>query len=190
MPEDRRGPVEVARTADISECGRYRYSLGRRWGDGPVGVFVMLNPSTADAYQDDPTIRRCIGFAKREGWGGIEVVNLWAWRATDPKELLFGRRAIASEVRGPLNTEAIREALSRASFAVAAWGATVDQLMRKGLPRIAVESLARDANVPLMCLGTTKDGHPRHPLYVPADAPLVPWPDNSPSLVDGGETDG
>src|SRR5689334_20041621 len=83
-----RGPAqaqsEIVKSAVLSPCGLYRYRLTRRWGDGPALLFVMLNPSTADATEDDPTIRRCTGFAKREGMPAIEVVNLFAWRATDP----------------------------------------------------------------------------------------------------------
>jgi hypothetical protein len=79
--------AEIERTATISDCGRYRYTLGRTWSDEPPVLFVMLNPSTADADVDDNTISKCIGFAKRWGHGGITVVNLYAWRATNPKEL-------------------------------------------------------------------------------------------------------
>jgi hypothetical protein len=75
------------RGATLSDCGRYRYRLWRRWADGPTVLFVMLNPSTADADVDDPTIRRCIGFARSWGAGALEVVNLYAWRATQPAEL-------------------------------------------------------------------------------------------------------
>ena len=75
------------RTALFSPCGRFRYRLGRRWGEGPTIAFVLLNPSTADDQRDDPTIRRCIGFARRLGFGGLEVVNLYAYVATDPAEL-------------------------------------------------------------------------------------------------------
>ncbi len=77
----------VTKEAVISDCGRYRYRLTRRWGDGPLLSFIMLNPSTADAEVDDPTIRRCMGFARRDGYGGIVVGNLYAFRTTKPKAL-------------------------------------------------------------------------------------------------------
>jgi hypothetical protein len=80
--------AEMLREAEISEDGKYRYALMRMWDDKPLMMFCMLNPSTADATKDDPTIRRCIGFAKDRGYGGIYVVNLMAYRATDPAECL------------------------------------------------------------------------------------------------------
>src|SRR5689334_16488446 len=80
-------PTVVRKAASISECGRYRYSLHRWWGAGERLYFVMLNPSTADAEVDDPTIRRCMGFARTLGFDGIGVVNLYAFRATKPADL-------------------------------------------------------------------------------------------------------
>jgi len=150
-------------SAVISDCGQYRYQLGRRWGDGPSCVFIMLNPSTADAEKDDPTIRRCIGFAKREGCGGLIVVNLFAFRATQPEVLLS-----AADPIGPENDAYIADALSKESGPIiAAWGAWGDG--RRG--RIVA------ARFPgrLQALGATKDGRPRHPLYVRGDAPLRPF---------------
>src|SRR5262249_14212908 len=106
-PTGARRREEVRRAAVISDCGRYRYSLTRRWGDAaePRALFVMLNPSTADAEQDDPTIRRCIGFAKAWGMGSLEVVNLYALRATDPAALLS-----APDPIGPKNDTMITSA--------------------------------------------------------------------------------
>jgi hypothetical protein len=75
------------RTALLSPCGTFRYRLGRRWSDGPTVAFVLLNPSTADEVVDDPTVRRCIRFSERDGYGGLEVVNLYAYVATDPADL-------------------------------------------------------------------------------------------------------
>jgi hypothetical protein len=156
----------VIRTATISEDGKYRYSLGRQWSsNGVTAVFVMLNPSTADHEVDDPTIRRCIGFAKREGCGSLYVVNLFAFRATNPKELPLS----AAEATGPDNSNAIWTALKRASIAVAAWGTGAANRQHLDVRRLA------DGITPLECLGTTKDGHPRHPLYVKADASFVPF---------------
>lgn len=140
--------------ADIE--GPYRYRLWREWnGSLPSCLFVMLNPSTADASQDDPTIRRCIGFAKRWGFGRLDVVNLYALRATDPREL----RKHASPI-GPRNDLAVGEAMLECRSIVAAWGA-------RGEPTHAARMLDhapkwRD----VFCLGVTLGGAPLHPLYV------------------------
>jgi hypothetical protein len=156
--------------ADISPCGIYRYWLERQWADAAPLVFVMLNPSTADAKEDDPTIRRCMGFAKREGAGGIVVVNLFALRATDPKEI--GR---SDDPIGPANSVAIGNAmlLSRAHKKpmICAWGASKNAAAQaKSLKRRAA-----DFDADLVCLGRTKSGAPRHPLYIKADQPLVAY---------------
>lgn len=151
-------------TAILSECGTYRYRLSRKWSAGPTCLFVMLNPSTADADQDDPTIRRCIGFAKREGCGGLEVVNLMAYRATNPKDLPSDRSAV-----GPDNADHVFTAASEVDGPIiAAWGA------QKAAKRYAAQFLHgfEMREIPLRCLGLTKLGQPRHPLMVRADQPL------------------
>lgn len=152
----------MKRTAALSDCGTYRYSLTREWSDGPRALFVMLNPSVADHEMDDPTIRRAISFAKREHCGSLEVVNLFALRATNPAELAQHPAPI-----GPLNERAILDAVERAAVIVVAWGSH-PLAMRRALllPRHVLERS--------VCLGKTKGGAPRHPLYVRADAPLVP----------------
>lgn len=154
--------------ADLSRCGRYRYALGRRWGAGAEALFVLLNPSTADAGADDPTLRRCMGFARREGCGASRTVNLFAWRATAPKDLVA-----AGEVAvGPRNAAALRTALAECDGPViVGWGAQAMAAPRA----VALERLASGQGRMLMCLGITKAGQPRHPLYIRADAPLVPW---------------
>ncbi len=156
--------------AILSPDGRYRYVLQRTWQPETLRLtFVMLNPSTADATVDDPTIRRCIGFARRQNFGGIRVVNLYAWRATDPREL---RRAI--DPVGPDNDEHLREALIVAREqkvpVVAAWGTHADAYRVRAVRRLAGE------DYPWQSLGVTKDGHPKHPLYVRADAAFISWP--------------
>lgn len=154
----------MRRSAVISDDGRYRYQLGRRWNTRAVrAVFIMLNPSTADADVDDPTIRRCVSFAHRWGMGGMWVVNLYAFRATNPRELWLQDDPI-----GPENDAWIERAIRYEALVVAAWGANarpdrVEQVLR-------VVGAYR-----LQCLGTTKDGHPRHPLYVRNTTPLQPW---------------
>jgi hypothetical protein len=164
------------RWATISTDGRYRYELGRRWGSGPTALWVMLNPSTADAVDDDNTIRRCIGFSKREGCGGLVVVNLFAYRATDPDALL----TVADPI-GPDNASTIKSRLADplTAIVVAAWGAWHNtQAARRtgpGTARLNVEQFARDAGHDMVCLGLTKAGAPRHPLYVKTSQPFVPF---------------
>ena len=157
----------LQRSAVISPCGRYRYRLTRSWAQGGLLPFVMLNPSTADADIDDPTIRRCMSFARREGAAGIVVGNLFAFRATDPKALASVRDAY-----GPDNEMALHLILYDASNAglpvVCSWGT-------QGNGQFFVQR-AQSLGSRLACLGTTKGGHPRHPLYVRGDQPLEPFP--------------
>lgn len=161
----------------ISDDGLYRYTLGRRWappsGPGPA-VFVMLNPSTADATLDDPTIRRCIGFAKALGCGGLHVVNLYAYRATKPADLWE-----AADPIGPDNDNVLRETFAAAARedrpVIAAWGANAAPLRAE-----FAGGMARSAGATLTALGATKDGAPRHPLYMPSTARPTPWPGSKP----------
>lgn len=154
--------------ADAMIIGPYRYRLERVWAPHTETLrVVMLNPSTADGTVDDPTIRRLTGFAKRQGAGGITVLNLYAFRATDPRDL---ERAAAAgvDVVGPENDAYLRILATAGKPILAAWGARA--------PRERVDAVRRILEpAPLLCLGTTKDGYPRHPLYVRGDAPLVDW---------------
>ncbi|MDR0990356.1 MAG: DUF1643 domain-containing protein [Propionibacteriaceae bacterium] len=151
--------------AVLSDDGLYRYRLTRQWDDqGRLGVFVMLNPSTADAERDDPTIRRCIGFCKSWGLGSLEVVNLYAYRATKPNELLR-----VSDPVGPENDWYLIDALSRADVAIAAWG-------NHGKRERVTQVIALPGADRLECLGTTKAGTPRHPLYVRKEQQPVALP--------------
>jgi len=151
--------------AIISECGQYRYKLTRTWGEEKSAVFVMLNPSTADASEDDATIRRCIGFAKKWHCGGLIVVNLFAYRATKPTELLS-----ASDPQGPDNFVHVFNAAQGAQFIVCAWGAHSNL---NGQDKKIIACMRRATNMAhLVCLGTTKYGHPKHPLYLPKDADI------------------
>jgi len=153
----------MMRSAVISEDGLYRYRLDRWWGDGPRVVWVMLNPSTADADVDDPTIRRVMRFSKDWGYDGCTVVNVYAWRATKPSDLPDSDEKAA----GPWWMKHLTEALDNPfSPVVVAWGAHGTRAAQE----LASALSKRKAFVspPIMCLGTTKDGHPRHPLYVPA----------------------
>lgn len=127
---------------------------------------VMLNPSTADATHDDPTIRRCIGFAKTAGAEGLRVVNFFALRSTDPDAL-----ANADDPVGPMNDEYILTAARESDRTVAAWSAHPFASRRAGVGY----DMLRKVDGLLECWGTTKDGHPRHPLYVRSSIRLQPW---------------
>lgn len=158
--------------ARFSPDGLYRYTLGRRWSPDPTAgaaVFVMLNPSTADAQQDDPTIRRCIGFAKAFGCGGLHVVNLYAFRATRPADLWKADFPVGAENDAILG-ETFRAAAEEDRPVIAAWGANA-QPARAGF----IAGLARSQGLVLHALGTTKSGAPRHPLYLPATSVPTPW---------------
>ncbi len=165
--------------ADLSRCGRYRYALGRRWAPGPEALFVLLNPSTADASLDDPTLRRCLGFARREGCGASRTVNLFAWRATSPRDLVAAGDC-GENITGRRNAGALREALIACDGPViVGWGAHAIAATRaKALTR-----LARQQGRALHCLGVTKTGQPRHPLYIRAEADLRPWPVDHPASL-------
>ena len=152
----------VIASAVLSDCKKYRYSLSRVWDDNkPRVLFIMLNPSTADAENDDPTIRRCIGFAKYWGYGGLYVVNLFSLRATNPKDLLT-----APFVVGVENEKWFRRMSALAHLVVCAWGNSliVDKLQKrldhtwKPLSWISK---------PLHYLELSNDGTPKHPLYLP-----------------------
>ncbi len=156
--------------ATISECGLYRYHLWRVWNaELPVMVFVMQNPSTADENENDPTIRRCIGFAKRDGFGGISVRNVFALRATDERELLTH-----PDPCGPANGQNLLAArgVSLLTRLVVAWG---NRLGGKRLRTAYCNAANACTSQGAYCLGTTKSGDPRHPLFLRADTLLVPW---------------
>ena len=153
----------MRRTAGFSRCGQYRYWLGREW-DATIEscVFIGLNPSTADAAQDDPTIRRIMGFAQSWGYGGVVVINLFACRATYPTDL---KQAI--DPVGPRNNYWLRRICREAPLVIAAWGNDGQHRKR--------DHWARGALGELHCLGITKIGQPRHPLYVRSEAKPIGW---------------
>jgi hypothetical protein len=154
-------------SAVFSVCDRYRYRLTRTWAHGPTVTFVMLNPSTADELVADPTVRRCVGFATREGAGRLVVVNLFALRSTDPAQL-----ARADDPTGPGNDEHIQSAARDASLVIAAWGAHPFAADRAA----DVQAMLAATGTPLHRIGPpSKDGHPRHPLYLAAETPLERW---------------
>ncbi|WP_041742300.1 DUF1643 domain-containing protein [Collimonas fungivorans] len=155
-------------SAIISECGQYRYRLSRDPHDlyttcGPA-LFIMLNPSTADAALDDPTIRRCHSFAKSWDCAGIIVANLYALRATNPEDLWISQDPV-----GPDNDMHLAALILEHETVVCAWGANA-----RPERIVAVAKMFSKRNRP-MCLGITKHGAPRHPLYVCGNQPLIDW---------------
>lgn len=156
-------------SAVISDCSRYRYVLSRpsELADPTSGtaLFVMLNPSTADAKVDDPTIRRCRAFARTWGCAGIKVLNLYAYRATNPAEL-----KTCGDPIGPDNDSWLLKLAINYRDVVFAWGANAE-------PERAAEvvDIFRRGRCRMLCLGTTKSGAPRHPLYVKGDTQLAEY---------------
>ncbi len=169
LPDD---PPEITGRAYFSDCGQYRYMLTRDWAhEKGTAVFIMLNPSTADEKEDDPTIRRCIGFAKRWGYGRIEVVNLFAWRATNPADL---KKAL--DPIGVKNDAHIFDACDFTGpviggIVIAAWGAHGGWNNRDN----QVLGMLAQHDFPVHYLTLTKDGKPRHPLYLKNDLTPIPW---------------
>lgn len=165
-------PFDFAKTgsAQLSPCGLYRYTLDREvGGPGMPLCFVMLNPSTADASVDDPTLRRCIGFARSMGRSRVRVVNLFAFRTPYPEEL---KAALARGV-DIVGLENDRALATLPGTIVCAWGPPKWPFVRARIA--AVVKVLEATGLPLFCLGTAKDGSPRHPLMLPAAASLTPW---------------
>lgn len=152
--------------AVFAEDRTHRLYLWRRWdSNAPFVMFIGLNPSTADEIHDDPTIRRCAGFAKRWGYGGLVMCNAYTLISTDPHALNTGE---------PLTREAhlaMRVLRDQCAEAVAAWGALIIQVRTY---ENRVDRILQDLS-PLTCLGITKDGHPRHPLYLPYTSVRQPY---------------
>lgn len=147
-------------SALFSPNGGYRYTLRRQWAVGDPLVFIGLNPSTADAERDDATVARCMLRARRLGYPGLLMLNVFALRSTDPAVLKH-----AGDPVGPENDRWLREAAAYDTLFVAAWGTLCP-------PERAREVEAMFPPGRLWCLGRTKHGHPRHPLYVRSDKPL------------------
>ncbi len=160
---------EIEKGATFSECRLYRWNLWRCWDKmGPPCVFIGLNPSTADERIDDPTIRRCIAFAMGWGYGGLVMLNAYGWRATDPKDM----KAQADPI-GEYNDSVIQcvaeGAVVAGGIVIAAWGAHCTEQRERDVCRLI--------DRPIHCLGRTKAGRPKHPLYLRADSkPELFWP--------------
>ncbi len=144
--------------AQFSPCRTWRYSLWRTW-DRDKGhiMFIGLNPSTADELKDDPTVRRCINYARDWGYGGIHMLNIFAYRATDPKELRS-----ASDPIGHENNIFLQMYSACSRMVVACWGVHGTFQNR--------DKQVIDLLSDLYCLGLTKNGHPKHPLYLPKNS--------------------
>jgi hypothetical protein len=150
--------------AVISDCGKYRYLLRRTWdAKKPRALLVMLNPSTADAKRDDPTIKSCVRLLSALHYGSMEVVNLFAWRATEPDELYHTANTI-----GPNNDGGIGAAVNRCDVVICAWGAhpVAEKRARE------IISLIQSHRPAVFCFGKTKSGAPKHPLYIKTGTPL------------------
>lgn len=171
--------VEMERGAELSDCGLYRYVLWRRWDKTkPRLIFIMLNPSTADARQDDATIRVCMGRARRMDMGGIRVLNLFAYRATQPADL----DRVADPV-GPFNDHYIERYLGmrdfgegRAETMIAAWGdGGLRQGVRRPRWREVVSLICGEMGDELYHIGLTKACQPKHPLRISYDVTPALW---------------
>jgi len=153
--------------AVYSKCEAYRYSLTRTWdAAGSRVLFIMLNPSTATEVQNDPTVERCERRARALGHGAFRVCNIFAYRATDPRNM----RAQVDPI-GPGNDAAILEALDWTQTTIAAWGSHGEHMCRGD----AVAALLREAKVQTLHLGLTKGGQPKHPLYIGYKVQPVGW---------------
>lgn len=150
------------RHAILSKCGQYRYALRRRWAKSPSMIFVMLNPSKADAEIDDPTIRKCRHFAKAFGYNGFIAVNLFAFRATSPADMKRAADPVGCE-----NDTWLRYVLGFDTLRIAAWG--------KHGTFIDRDRFVQRIGFPMHCLGINGDGTPRHPLYLPNDTQPIPY---------------
>lgn len=153
--------------AVYSGCERYRYALTRVWEpEGKRLLFIMLNPSKATELANDPTIERCERRARMLGYGAFRVANLFALRETDPARLKRARRPV-----GPDNDTQLRDAVEWADDVLCAWG--VHGVHRDRCTEVSALLFRCDATA--LVLGLTRDGHPRHPLYLPYSATPSVW---------------
>lgn len=154
-----------AMISQFSSDRLYRYTLWRNWGTEPYLMIIGLNPSTADEIKDDPTLRRCVGFARREGFGALCMTNLFAYRTSDPREL-----NCIVDIVGRDNDYWLCQMARNAGCIVAAWGT---KGVLKGRDREVIALIGHGKN--LYCFGKTKQGHPKHPLYLSNSVPLERW---------------
>jgi hypothetical protein len=158
-------------SALYSDCERYRYSLTRVWDSGAQRLnYIMLNPSKATEVQNDPTIERCERRARQLGFGAMTITNIFAWRETHPEALRKARHPVGDE-----NDVVLCQQARWSNVIIAAWGVHGTHLQRGD----AVEKLLKASDLVLHHLGLTKDGHPRHPLYVSYRTELQVWRDKT-----------
>ena len=172
----------MTRSATISACKKYRWSLTRRWNDKrPMVTWIMMNPSTADANNDDRTIERIIKFSSKWGYGGLMVANVYPYRSPNPKECLEWARYWETndwDARDALmqNENVITKLVKISSKVIVAWGANPDDIYLDNI----LAAISDGGINELYCLGTTKNGHPKHPLargkhYIPDDFEPIHW---------------
>lgn len=159
-------------SAIISDCGSYRYRLERHQGSlyGSTAI-IMVNPSTADAEKDDATIRKLRGFGERNRWGRLIIGNLFAYRVTDVREL-----GTVSDPVGPENDDHLIRMLAECDQVICAWGPVSKQPRMQRNRFLNVLSLIYGAGLDPLCIGEpAKCGHPKHPLMLPYDSPIMKW---------------
>ena len=157
--------IYEGKSAILSEENTYRYSLTRTWDiNKPICCFIGLNPSTADANEDDPTIRRCVNFANQWGYGELIMINLFAFRATNPNEM----KAVIGSAIGPKNNNFIKCATDDADLIIAAWGNHGSYLCRDSQVRMLISK-------PIYHLGLTTKNQPKHPLYLKSTTVPTLW---------------
>lgn len=154
--------------ATFSDCGLYRYRLWRKWDSGPTVSFLMLNPSTADENRNDPTIERCHRRAVAMGFSALDVINIFSFRATDPKNLKKAKDPI-----GPDTDAALLESMRSADMTICAWGSHGDHRQRD----LEVRQLLKNNKIPVHYLTLTVKGQPGHPLYIPYSKTPKLWTD-------------
>jgi len=158
---------QLSSEAAYSDCGSYRYWLKREWArKGGIVNFVMLNPSKADEFNNDPTVERCERRARMLGFAGFSVTNIFAWRDTDPKAMRKAAKPI-----GPDNDQVLLEMAQSARQVIAAWGT---HGAHQGRGPVTAR-LLRENGIPMFHLGLSKEGHPRHPLYISYSVSPEPW---------------
>jgi len=182
-------PETMRSGATFSPCRKYRYRLWREWDPTkPTVAFLALNPSTADETVDDPTIRRCVAFARSWSFGRYEMLNVFGWRATDPellKRVFYPDAHDVAESYDPLdcaNSHAIVDVMHKSSRLVLAWGSHKkirailtprEETLRAFVETVAQEMARDGAHIEIGHLGTNADGSPKHPLYLAASTPFV-----------------
>lgn len=166
----------MVRDAVLSQCERYRYTLSRRWDteNSRRVLWVMLNPSTADGREDDPTVRRCVSLSRRFGAGSMVIVNLFAYRTSSPSELWAVAKS-GFDIIGPHGMEATRQEMAVANDIVVAWGNGGANPVALGRVQLLTNELSQSGRSVHQLGSLTAQKQPRHPLYVASDIPILPW---------------